>query len=405
MKSIKFSVIICFLFLLFSCSNPSDMNNTDLGINNNDTISIDQESKAVDENQNNDGEITDINDPNAIFDDVYDNWGELDFSSVNTRASTWVVKAWPIVRKGAESLNVKIIQYLLKAAGYSISIDGQFGSGTESVVKAFQRAKGLSADGIVGSGTWSKLIITIKQGSNGYSVKALQDVLRNRCGYSLTIDGAFGTGTKGKVVQFQSSYALSADGVVGPTTWQYLIAGATKSSNGGGGSSNDFWGSRVSSWTFPVKSSLACNPNTGARYFGAVRNGGARSHAGVDLIPSTGTGTNVYAMTSGTVINYYYFYSGTYALEVKNDDGTVIRYGEITSSLRSGARVSKNQIIGKIIRNTAGGSYMLHLEVYKGTSSGSLTQGANHTYKYVTKRNYQRRSDLIDPMGVTRLSR
>ena len=34
MKSIKFSVIICFLFLLFSCSNPSDMNNTDLGINN-----------------------------------------------------------------------------------------------------------------------------------------------------------------------------------------------------------------------------------------------------------------------------------------------------------------------------------------------------------------------------------
>lgn len=107
------------------------------------------------------------------------------------------------------------------------------------------------------------------------------------------------------------------------------------------------------------------------------------------------------AMTSGTVLNYYLFYGGTYALEVKNDDGTIARYTEITSSLRAGARVAKGQSIGTIIRNNIGGSYMLHLEVYMNTSTGGLTNTSNSTYKYVPYKNYQRRSDLLNPWGLT----
>lgn len=301
--------------------------------------------------------------------------------------------SWPVVKKGDIKIEVKAVQYLLKHRGYSITVDGNFGSGTETVVKSFQSANGLTADGIVGSATWQKLIVTVKNGTTGEAVKAVQDLLKNKFGYSLTIDGAFGSGTETAVKNFQSRNGLTADGVVGSNTWMYLT-----------GLSGDFWGSRIATWVFPVKSSVL-DIYSGSRYFGASRDNGARAHAGVDLVPTNGPGTNVVAMTNGTVLNYYLFYGGTYALEVKNDDGTIARYCEITSTFRAGNRVSKGQVIGQIIRNNIGGSYMLHLEMYMGNGSGSLTNSSNSTYWYVPYKNYQRRSDLLDPMGVINLPR
>jgi peptidoglycan hydrolase-like protein with peptidoglycan-binding domain len=38
-----------------------------------------------------------------------------------------------------------------------IAADGQFGAGTEAAVKAFQRKRSLTADGIVGPNTWTAL--------------------------------------------------------------------------------------------------------------------------------------------------------------------------------------------------------------------------------------------------------
>ncbi|OHD05997.1 MAG: hypothetical protein A2086_05030 [Spirochaetes bacterium GWD1_27_9] len=302
--------------------------------------------------------------------------------------------SWPVVQTGDNSLNTKAIQYFLKHRGYSITVDGAFGSGTATVVKSFQSANGLTADGIVGSATWTKLIVQVQSGSSGEAVKAVQDLLKNKFGYSLTVDGAFGSGTTTAVKSFQSSNGLGADGIVGPTTWQYIIGKTT----------TDFWAARKSSWVFPVKGGNVLDPNGASRYFGASRDGGARAHAGADLVPVNGPGTQVIAMTSGTVLNYYLFYAGTYALEVKNDDGTIARYTEISSSLRAGARVAKAQVIGTIIRNTsAERSYMLHLEVYMGTSTGGLTNTSNYTYNYVPYKNYQRRSDLLNPMGVMQL--
>ncbi len=65
------------------------------------------------------------------------------------------------------------------------------------------------------------------------AVKELQDKL-NQCGYSLTIDGIFGTGTDTAVKNFQrSTTGLSVDGIVGPATKQaidkYILARASKS--------------------------------------------------------------------------------------------------------------------------------------------------------------------------------
>jgi peptidoglycan hydrolase-like protein with peptidoglycan-binding domain len=132
--------------------------------------------------------------------------------------------SWPLLKRGCRGADVKALQYLLKSRGYSISVDGVFGSGTQAVVKSFQRSKGLAADGVVGSRTWSKVIKTVRYGSRGHAVKAVQMQLKYKRHSSLSTDGVFGSITRSKVIDFQRAHGLSADGIVGPTTWRYLIS-------------------------------------------------------------------------------------------------------------------------------------------------------------------------------------
>ena len=52
-----------------------------------------------------------------------------------------------------------MLQERLTALGYNTNgIDGVFGSGTYKAVKAYQGAKGLQSDGVVGQNTWKKLL-------------------------------------------------------------------------------------------------------------------------------------------------------------------------------------------------------------------------------------------------------
>jgi murein DD-endopeptidase MepM/ murein hydrolase activator NlpD len=157
--------------------------------------------------------------------------------------------------------------------------------------------------------------------------------------------------------------------------------------------SANFWQNRQT-WLQPVKGLQIAAPNGGLRYFGAPRANG-RAHAAIDFIAPNGT--PVYAMTDGKVIRTSLFFENTYAVEVQNTDGTIARYGEIAPAVSVNKIVQRGDVIGKIITNY-GGTSMLHLEMYMGTASGSLSQENNtNTYKYVTLRNYERRSDLIDP--------
>jgi len=138
--------------------------------------------------------------------------------------------AWPTVQRGDSGRDVVTVQYLLRHHGQSLSVDGSFGPATESAVKSFQGAKGLSADGIVGSNTWGALIVTVRRGDSGNAVRAAQDQLANCYGYGVAVDGAFGPATESAVKSFQGSKGLSQDGVVGPNTWNALVT-----NSGGGG--------------------------------------------------------------------------------------------------------------------------------------------------------------------------
>ena len=67
---------------------------------------------------------------------------------------------------------------------------------------------------------------TISYGSSGEDVKKLQKSL-NEKGYSLTVDGVFGSKTRDAVKDYQKKNGLSVDGIVGNKTWGSLNAKAT----------------------------------------------------------------------------------------------------------------------------------------------------------------------------------
>ena len=64
-----------------------------------------------------------------------------------------------VLKNGSKGDNVRALQVLLNAYGYSCGLaDGAFGANTLAAVKKFQQKNKLSADGIVGAKTWAALL-------------------------------------------------------------------------------------------------------------------------------------------------------------------------------------------------------------------------------------------------------
>ena len=145
---------------------------------------------------------------------------------------------------------------------------------------------------------------------------------------------------------------------------------------------------------FPMRQRPVQDYHTDDRQFGANRARGKRKHAGCDLIAAPGT--EILAMADGEVIEGpYQFHSGTDAIEIRHNDGTVVRYGEIASTLPSGIRKGVGVLQGQVIARVGqlnSGSSMLHLEMYRGTETGSLTERPARPGD-----KFNRRADLMDP--------
>ncbi len=64
----------------------------------------------------------------------------------------------PVLGRGSKGDEVASLQSLLRNLNFSVTIDGDFGPGTEVAVARFQSDHDLAADGIVGAQTWAALL-------------------------------------------------------------------------------------------------------------------------------------------------------------------------------------------------------------------------------------------------------
>lgn len=67
---------------------------------------------------------------------------------------------WPPrkLEKGMSGPDVAVMQSVLAARGYDVSIDGDFGSKTEEAVIAFKTSEGLTKSNVMGNKAWSRLL-------------------------------------------------------------------------------------------------------------------------------------------------------------------------------------------------------------------------------------------------------
>jgi N-acetylmuramoyl-L-alanine amidase len=169
--------------------------------------------------------------------------------------------ARPALTKGDRNDSVAELQGILRLLGYyNGAIDGVYQESTATAVSAFQRAAGLTADGIMGTDTWNRLLPAsgtastpttpttpnpspnpntptpqptpiatntdfpvLRSGSRGPAVTRLQQRLRSLGFFTGVADGVFGGETEDAVRSAQRNFGLDADGIVGGATWDALL--------------------------------------------------------------------------------------------------------------------------------------------------------------------------------------
>ena len=138
------------------------------------------------------------------------------------------------LKLNSQGTKVSQLQTDLKQLGYySAEITGNFGAKTEAAVKAFQKAKGLTADGVAGTKTLNAIAAAVdkaggsssgssstnmKLGSTGAAVSALQQNLTTLGYYYGDVTGHYGNLTQQAVKKFQKAKGLTQDGVASTAT-------------------------------------------------------------------------------------------------------------------------------------------------------------------------------------------
>ena len=161
------------------------------------------------------------------------------------------------MKLGSTGTAVSSLQQNLTTLGYYYGdVTGHYGNLTQQAVKKFQKAKGLTQDGVASTATLNAITsalknagvdvgpgtvaTTLREGDKGTAVTELQTMLKKLNYYYGSITGSFGSLTKQAVRKFQDANKLTVDGVAGPATINKL-----RSLTGGSADSGSSSGSTV----------------------------------------------------------------------------------------------------------------------------------------------------------------
>ncbi len=143
---------------------------------------------------------------------------------------------YAVIKKGSKGADVKFAQKQLKvympSEAYYVVVDGDFGTVTDTAVKAFQKKCGLTQDGVIGAETWRRLGPQVNNsltdhypGFKKESIAEVQRLLRlgNRC--LDNPDGLWGLKTENGIKGFQRDYGLTQDAIWGRQCWGIIEQG------------------------------------------------------------------------------------------------------------------------------------------------------------------------------------
>ena len=153
------------------------------------------------------------------------------------------------LKVGSTGDKVRQLQQDLTALGYYYGdISGHYGNLTKTAVSKFQKAKGITQDGIAGAttlnaiakalgGSSSSSSSSLREGDESSAVLELQTMLKELGYYYGDLTGSFGSLTKRAVRQFQDDNDLTVDGIAGTKTMNLLrsMTGRTASDSVGTG--------------------------------------------------------------------------------------------------------------------------------------------------------------------------
>ena len=168
------------------------------------------------------------------------------------------------LRSGDRGSDVKILQRRLKALKYYVgTIDGRMDQETVKALKNFQKAHGLTNDGVAGKETYAILFSdaalmkgttptptpsvtpapattetaaaaasqnwpTLRKNDTGENVAQLQEALVQLGYLTGKVDGNYGASTASAVKEFQKANGLTEDGTAGEETQKVLYSGKAK---------------------------------------------------------------------------------------------------------------------------------------------------------------------------------
>lgn len=167
------------------------------------------------------------------------------------------------LRSGDKGSDVKLLQKRLKALKYYVgTIDGKMDQETVKALKNFQKAHGLTSDGVAGKETYAILFSdaalvkgttptpvptetpapettetataasviwpTLRKNDSGENVAQLQEALIQLGYLTGKADGNYGASTVSAVKEFQKANGLTQDGTAGEETQKVLFSGKAK---------------------------------------------------------------------------------------------------------------------------------------------------------------------------------